>query len=149
MMARRSERIDSKDDTYDRLFKYGLVAFRDRRLLLCRPYAFPDLIMPGGLREAGESHMVTLLREIREELGPDAVLDESSLRWFGHFEDLAAGLANTVIEMDVYRGELRGELVASAEIAELVWFGRSDDPALLSPVVRNKIWPAILTKEWV
>lgn len=131
------------DTTAERLYKFGLATIRDGRLLLCRPYAFPDLIMPGGVRENEEGHVEGLLREVREELGANAVLDECTLCWFGHYSDVAAGRENTVIEMDVYTGNLSGRLQASSEIAELVWFGREDDQRLLSPVIRNQIWPAI------
>jgi ADP-ribose pyrophosphatase YjhB (NUDIX family) len=129
-----------------RLFKYALAVVRDQRLLLCRPHLFPDLIMPGGVRENGEGRIDGLRREIREELGPEADIVEESLRWLGHFEDAAAGKVDTVIEMDVYLGEVSGELIASAEIASLVWFGRDDDPERLSAVVRNGVWPALLER---
>jgi 8-oxo-dGTP diphosphatase len=130
-----------------RLFKYALAVVRDGRLLLCRPHAFPDLIMPGGVRERGESHLQGLRREISEELGPDASLDERSLEWFGRYEDQAAGKVDTVVEMDVFLGEVRGALVASSEIAELVWVGPDDDPSQLSAIVRNHVLPALRSRE--
>ena len=126
-----------------RLFKYALAVVREGRLLLCKPHAFPALIMPGGLRQDGESHIAGLKREIAEELGAEAQLREESLQWLGHFEDWAAGKINTIIAMDVYTGEVSGTLVASSEIAELVWFGREDDPDRLSAVVRHHVCPAL------
>jgi 8-oxo-dGTP diphosphatase len=128
------------------MFKYALAVIRDDRLLLCRTYEFSALIMPGGIREGNESHVEGLQREIREELGSNASLNEASLGWLGHFEDLAAGKPNTIIAMDVYTGEVSGSLVASSEIAELVWFGLDDDQDALSAVVRNHVWPALRDK---
>jgi 8-oxo-dGTP diphosphatase len=131
------------------MFKFAIAVVRDRRLLLCRPYAFDDLIMPGGIREGDESHLEGLTREISEELGSRATLDKSSLEWIGHFEDVAAGRTDRTIAMDVYLGRVEGELVASSEIKELVWFGRDSDPDELSPIVRNHVWPALVAREEV
>jgi 8-oxo-dGTP diphosphatase len=129
-----------------RLFKYSLALVRESRLLLCRPFAFDDLIMPGGIRQDSETHLAGLRREIGEELGPDAVLVETSLEWLGHFEDNAAGRVNTRIAMDVYIGDVTGPLTPSSEIAELVWFEREDDPQTLSAIVRNHVLPALVEK---
>jgi 8-oxo-dGTP diphosphatase len=102
--------------------------------------------MPGGIRQDSETHLAGLRREIGEELGPDAVLVETSLEWLGHFEDNAAGRVNTRIAMDVYIGDVTGALTPSSEIAELVWFGREDDPQTLSAIVRNHVLPALVEK---
>jgi 8-oxo-dGTP pyrophosphatase MutT (NUDIX family) len=50
--------------------KAGLLVIRDGRVLLCRKRrGTPLLILPGGKREAGESDIECLVRELREELG--------------------------------------------------------------------------------
>jgi 8-oxo-dGTP diphosphatase len=129
------------------LFKYALAIVRDGRLLLCEPHAFPDLIMPGGVRQDEEDYLTGIRREIAEELGADACVDERSLVWLGHFRDRAAGKTNTMISMDVYVGNVHGDLVASSEISELVWFDSEDDFARLSAIVRNHVWPALVRRE--
>jgi ADP-ribose pyrophosphatase YjhB (NUDIX family) len=129
-----------------RLFKYGLAVVRDGRLLLCRPHAFPDLIMPGGLQEDDETPEAGIRREVREELGGVSQVRAGSLELLGRFEDAAAGRSNTIIEMEVWLGELDGEPSPSSEIRELVWFGGDDDPTKLSAIVRNHVWPALQAK---
>lgn len=126
-----------------RLFKYGLALIRDNKLLVCKPFAFDDYILPGGIREGNETFVDGLEREIKEELGPDATLVRNSLKYFGNFEDLAAGRKDVLVEIELYLGEVQGELKAASEIKDLVWFSKSDDRNLLSAIIRNKILPAL------
>jgi 8-oxo-dGTP pyrophosphatase MutT (NUDIX family) len=124
------------------IYKYGLAVIRDNSLLLCKPYAFDDLIVPGGTKENGEGALENLKREITEELGQSAVLDEQSLRYLGNFSDRAAGKSERVVEIELYAGEVKGPLIASSEIKELVWFDPNDPGShKLSDVVRRKILP--------
>lgn len=125
------------------MYKYGLAVIEDGKLLLCRPYAFDDLIMPGGIKEGEESHIEGLRREVREELGESAILDTNSLRYIGNYYDVAAGKTDRIVEIELYGGRVSGELVASSEIKELVWFSPKDDWSQLSPIIRNKILPAL------
>lgn len=126
-----------------KLFKYGLAFIRDNKLLVCKPYAFDDYILPGGIREGDETFLEGLEREIKEELGSDAKLDRSSLEHLGSFEDLAAGRKDVLVKIDLYLGQVHGELRASSEIKELVWFSPLDDRKLLSAIIRNQILPAL------
>lgn len=126
------------------LEKYGLAVIRTGRLLLCRPRAYRDLIMPGGLCEAGESPAAGLAREVTEEMGPDARLLEETLRRVGVFEDDAAGPIDARVRIELYAGEIEGRLEPSEEIQELVWFDPvNHDSKELSAIVRNQIVPAL------
>lgn len=118
-------------------------------LLLCRPHAYDDLILPGGVREAGESDIACLSREVTEELGADVTLDTARLNFFGEFEDVAGGPAGARgkrVRIRLYIGNILGRPQASDEIRELVWFlpGAAADSASLTPILRNKIVPALV-----
>ena len=127
----------------NKFIKIGLACITNRTLLLCRPFAFNDLILPGGQRDANETDIECLVREIEEELGPRAELDVVTLQYFGTFEDIAASYKEQLVQITLYLGRLHGPLKPSSEIKELVWFSPSDDRTQLSPIIRNKILPAL------
>jgi 8-oxo-dGTP diphosphatase len=126
--------------------KVGLLAMRDGKILLCRKkHTTSLLILPGGCREPGESAIDCLTREVREELG-DVVA--SGVELVGVYTDRAGpeSARPKTVRIELYRGELIGEPVASSEIGELVWFGERDDRFQLAPSIANKILPDLLAR---
>lgn len=120
--------------------KAGLLHIRDGRMLLCRKRSGTQLlILPGGKFEPGESALDCLRREIAEELGDH--LELTGTAFVGTYSDLAAGHADTLVEIELYRGELSGEPAAQSEIAELIWFDAGGDRDRLSATLRNRILP--------
>jgi 8-oxo-dGTP diphosphatase len=132
-----------------RIYKFGLAVIENNKLLLCEPYAFSELILPGGIKEGEESHIENLLREVEEELGENVILDIDSLSYLGRFEDVAAGRSYRVVEIDLYFGTLTGKVQPSSEIKELHWFSASDNPIRLSPIIRNKILPYLIENKYM
>ncbi|MFH6786296.1 MULTISPECIES: NUDIX hydrolase [Methylobacterium] len=123
-----------------KIVKVGLALLRDQEILLVRKKGSFYFILPGGKPELGETDVVALSREIEEELG--CTLDESTLRLIGSFSDVAAGLVDTEVTVQLYTGKLIGTPKAQAEIEDLVWFTleNSDEPNL-APSLRNSILP--------
>ncbi|XNL82563.1 NUDIX domain-containing protein [Actinomadura madurae] len=81
--------------------------------------------LPGGKREAGESDVDTLVREIDEELAVAIV--PGSARYFGTFRAQAHGHAEGVmVRMTCYTADHQGTPVPSSEIEEVVWLGYGD-----------------------
>lgn len=132
-----------------KFYKFGLVCIRGNRLLLCEPYAYSDLILPGGTREDEETFAENLVREVAEELGEEAILHLDSLHYLGNFSDVAAGRTYRLVEIEAYLGSLEGKLIASSEIKKLHWFGPQDDRERLSPIIKNKILPFLLRKGYM
>jgi ADP-ribose pyrophosphatase YjhB (NUDIX family) len=130
-----------------RLLKVGLAVVREGRLLLCEPYAFPDLILPGGCLEDDESHKACLNREIKEELGGMAQLDNNSIQYLGVFSDRAAGKSERIVDIILYHGDVSGDLIASDEIKSLVWHAPGDVSHTVSKIVRDQIIPFLLEKK--
>jgi len=124
--------------------KVGLLAIRDGRVLLCRKKRGTRLlILPGGKREAGESSLECLARELREELGDvDAVAPELA----GVYTHHAAGAPGKLVRIELYRAELTGEARAQAEIGELVWFGAHDDWTRLAPSLAEAVFPDLMAR---
>jgi 8-oxo-dGTP diphosphatase len=127
--------------------KVGLLAVRDGKILLCRKkHTTSLLILPGGCREPGESAIDCLSREVREELGEVVV---RAVELVGIYTDRAAGPETAqpkTVRIELYQAELIGELIASSEIAELVWFGERDDCLQLAPSIAHKILPDLLAR---
>ena len=122
--------------------KVGLLTVRDGRILLCRKkHTTSLLILPGGCYEEGECASECLNRELREELG-NVRIDEAD--YVGTYMDVAAGPSGKTVRIELYRADLIGDPVPHAEIRELVWFGRDDDRAQLSPSIVNKILPDLI-----
>lgn len=81
--------------------------------------------IPGGKRESNETDHETLVREIKEELDVDIVLD--TVEFLGVYEaqsdDAEKGIK---VKMSCYIGEYLGELKASSEIERFEWLSMSD-----------------------
>ncbi len=124
--------------------KAGLLVLREGRILLCRKKREPrSLILPGGKFEPGETALQCLARELCEELGE---VKATRLEQVGIYSDRAAGDPTKTVRIELFRGDLEGTPVASAEIGELVWFGEADDWSELAPSLANKILPDLLAR---
>ena len=112
--------------------KVAFLYLQDGKILSTRSKGKDKYYIPGGKREAGESDIGTLVREVREELCVDII--ESSAKLYGVFEAQAHGKAEGVIvKMTCYTAEFTGELKADSEIAEIVWLTTADIESV-SPV---------------
>jgi 8-oxo-dGTP diphosphatase len=101
------------------------VFVRDRRLLTVRTRGKEKFYLPGGKREAGESDVECLCREIREELGVE--LDPRSFSLFAVLDELADGYSDgRRVHMTAYTARYDGQLRPGREIAELAWLGAAD-----------------------
>ena len=112
--------------------KVAFLYLQEGKILSTRSKGKDKYYIPGGKREAGESDIETLVREVKEELSVDII--ESSAKLYGVFEAQAHGKAEGVIvKMTCYTAEFTGELKADSEIAEIVWLTTADMEAV-SPV---------------
>lgn len=122
--------------------KVGIAVISDRRILLVRKKGGQHLILPGGKPELGEDDLMALEREIEEELG--CLIERQSLLFCGCFTDRAAGLFDTMVVVQLYRGELCGKPTPCAEIEAIDWFPIDDhENPLLAPSLRNSILPSL------
>lgn len=112
--------------------KVAFLFLQDGKILSTRSKGKDKYYIPGGKREAGETDIETLVREVKEELSVDII--ESSAKLYGVFEAQAHGKAEGVIvKMTCYTAEFAGALKADSEIAEIVWLTTADIEAV-SPV---------------
>jgi 8-oxo-dGTP pyrophosphatase MutT (NUDIX family) len=120
--------------------KVGLLTIQDRRVLMVRKRGTHELIVPGGGIETNETAQSALEREIREELGSEIF----NVHYWKTFEDNAAFELGAAVRIQAYFGSLNGVPTPTSEIANLFWIDSKFPPIQLSPIVRNKIIPALL-----
>lgn len=105
--------------------KIAWIRLADGKILSTRSHGKDVYYIPGGKREAGETDMDTLAREISEELS--VVVTTDSATHVGTFEAQAHGHPNgTAVRMTCYTAEYQGMLTPSSEISELIWLTYAD-----------------------
>ncbi len=128
-----------------RIEKYGLVILRDGRFLINRKSGTKLFLMPGGKPNTGEAIEDCLIREIKEE--HDCGLIKESIKFIGEYGDVAANEPDTMVVIKLYIGKIIGEPKTGSEIEEQRWFGKTDNPNTLSPIIKNKILPDLIEKK--
>lgn len=118
----------------------ALIRDGDGRVLLVRKRGTATFMQPGGKRDAGESDVTALSREIVEELG--CCVDPRTARPLGTFTCLAAHEPGFQVNAVVYAVGIEGHAVAQAEIDEVVWVDpRTPLDLPLAPLTRDHILP--------
>ncbi|MGP3961539.1 NUDIX hydrolase [Nonomuraea sp. 3N208] len=105
--------------------KVAWIHLENGKILSTRSRGKDVYYLPGGKREAGETDLDTLIREIDEELA--VVIVPASAAHFGTFEAQADGHADGVnVRMICYTARHQGTPTPSSEIDEVVWLTYAD-----------------------
>jgi len=116
----------------------------DGLTLLVRKRGTTAFMQPGGKIEPQESPASALLRELVEEIGLHASLDD--LHPLGHFEASAANEAGFTVSADVFLIESGdAHIASSAEIEELRWIDpKKPGDIVMAELTEHHILPAYL-----
>ena len=110
------------------------------RVLLVRKRGTAAFMQPGGKRDAGEDDVTALARELDEELGCRVL--PGSARSLGVFDCAAANEPGRLVNAAVYSVDVTGDVVARAEIDELIWVDPASPPDIhLAPLTRDHVLP--------
>jgi 8-oxo-dGTP pyrophosphatase MutT (NUDIX family) len=109
----------------DVIDKIAWIHTKDGKVLSTLSRGKDVFYIPGGKREENETDEQTLVREIKEELDVDIVLD--TVEYLGVYEAQSDGAEEGVmVKMTSYIGDYVGELKASSEIERFEWLSMSD-----------------------
>jgi 8-oxo-dGTP diphosphatase len=122
----------------------ALIRDDEGRVLLVRKRGTAAFMQPGGKRDAGESAVAALSREIVEELGCRVI--ENSARPLGVFDCVAANEPGFQVRAAVYAVNVEGAVRPQAEIDQVVWVDPQALPDLpFAPLTRDHVLPLART----
>ncbi|HZL39956.1 MAG TPA: NUDIX domain-containing protein [Pseudolabrys sp.] len=118
----------------------ALIRDDDGRVLLVRKRGTAAFMQPGGKRDADETDVTALSREIVEELG--CRVTENSARPLGVFDCQAANEPGFQVHAAVYAVDVEGAIKPQAEIDQMVWVDPKALPDLhFAPLTRDHVLP--------
>ena len=113
--------------------KTALAVFKDKKMIMVRTNKNAEVFYTlGGKIEEGESGIDCLHREIKEEAGVEII--HGSLKFLHEFEAPAYGRENTLVNIQLYEGELKEEPVPSSEVVEIQYFDSTVDEKHLTAI---------------
>ena len=129
----------------------GTMFFKDNKLLIDKPRKRPTYQMIGGRVEDNETPLQAAIRECHEELGDNAIFDESLFELVMEFDEIATSDGVTPIHFYVYKYNrtLDGELNTSLEIEKFLWYDTSYDTDILSNTLKNEVIPYCLKNKLI
>ena len=121
----------------------GTMFFNQNKLLIDKPRKRSTYQMIGGKVENGETPLQAAIRECREELGNNVILDKNKFKQVMDFDEIATSDPNLKIHFYVfeYEGILEGELTTSEEIEGFLWYDTSYGYEILSNTLKNEVVP--------
>lgn len=129
----------------------GTMFFENNKILIDKPRKRNTFQMIGGKVEAGETPLQAAVREAREELGTNAIFEESKFELVMDFDEIATSDPNLKIHFFVfkYNGKLQGELTLSEEIEKFLWYDSSYGYEILSNTLKNEVVPYCLKNKLI
>ena len=120
--------------------------FDNNKLLLVKPRKRPTYQLAGGKIESGETPIKAAIRECHEELGNEAILDDSLFAKVMEFNEIASSDGVTPIHVYLfkYNGKLEGKLNVSEEIEAFLWYDSSYGEDILSNTLKHEVIPYCL-----
>ncbi len=121
----------------------GTIFIKDNKLLLVKPSRRPTYQLPAGKLEKNETILEGAVREAREELGKNVILDKNKFRFLMEFNEIASSdnLSQIHYNLFIYDGILEGTLETSEEIEYFIWYEQNMGQEMLSNTLKNEVVP--------
>ena len=129
----------------------GTMFFENKKLLICKPRSKKTYQMIGGKVEEFETPLEAAIRESREELGKNVILDKDKFQFVMDFFEIATSNPNQQIHFYLfkYNDSLIGELMISDEIENFCWYNSEFNNIILSNTLKNEVVPYCLKKKLI
>lgn len=129
----------------------GTIFLKDNKLLLVKPTRRPTYQMVGGKVEEGETIKEAAIRECHEELGKNAIFDESKFTFLMDFDEIASSDNKTKIHfyLFIYYGNIEGKLEESDEISGFIWYETNMGDDMLSNTLKHKVIPYCIKEKLI
>lgn len=129
------------DRTREIVIAAAMLIGPDGRTLLVRKRGTAAFMQPGGKIDAGETPVLALKRELREELALEA--DMAAAAYLGRFEAPAVNETDAIVIAEVYLLRTTAEVAPQAEIEEIRWVDPANPGEIeLAPLTGEFILPA-------
>lgn len=115
----------------------AIILNAQQELLLVRKKNTTCFMQVGGKLEVNEAPDVTILREIKEEIGSDATIES----FLGRFETQTANEPDHQLVSYVYHVTLAQDPNIAAEIAEMKWIKLDDQQTHIAPLTQEVVIP--------
>lgn len=115
----------------------AIILDEQQQLFLVRKKNTQFFMQVGGKLEPDELPEQTMLREIKEEIGVDATIEQ----FVGRFETRAANEADHLLVSYVYHVSIDQVPRIDAEIAEMKWVSLEPSQAFLAPLTTEIVMP--------
>lgn len=129
----------------------GTIFLKDNKLLLVKPTRRPTYQMVGGKVEEGETIKEAAIRECHEELGKNAIFDESKFTFLMDFDEIASSDNKTKIHfyLFIYYGNIEGKLEESDEISGFIWYETNMGDDMLSNTLKHRVIPYCIKEKLI
>ena len=115
----------------------AIIVNKAQQLLLVRKKNTACFMQVGGKLEPNEAPEVTMLREIAEEIGTSAQIEQ----FIGRFETQTANEPDHQLVSYIYHVTLAQAPKIAAEIAEMKWVDLDDQDTALAPLTQQVVLP--------
>ena len=119
----------------------AIILNSEQQLLVVRKQNTDCFMQVGGKLEPDEAPERTMLREIQEEIGCKAEIQQ----FIGRFETQTANEPDHQLVSYVYLVQLDGEPQIDAEIAEMKWVDLDENTVKLAPLTTEIVMPWVRT----
>ena len=129
----------------------GTLFIKNNKLLLVKPSRRPTYQLPAGKVEKGETTIEAAIRECHEELGKNAIFDETKFKFIMDFEEIASSDNMTHIHFTLfmYDGILKWTLEKTEEIEYFIWYETNMGIDMLSNALKNEVIPYCINEKLI